>query len=125
MQVEVAEHAELEGGVLRPVRVGFGDCDCVEVMEDEFHGQKTDQEAEGVEEDPLAVDGGELVALLGDVIVEGEDWAGEVEGGVEDVGDVVAEAEVLGVGRGVDSLALGVVGGIDVFLLKCVSFVSW
>ena len=72
----------------------------------------------------MAVDGGELIALLGDVVVEGEDWAGEVEGGVEDVGDVVAEAEVLGVGRGVDSLALGVVGGIDVFLLKCVSFVS-
>jgi hypothetical protein len=72
----------------------------------------------------LAVDGGELIALLGDVVVKGEDWASEVEGGIEDVGDVVAEAEVLGTGRGVDSLALGVVGGIDVLLLKCVSFVS-
>lgn len=64
------------------------------------------------------------MALLGDIVVEGEDWAGEVEGGVEDVGDVVAEAEVLGAGRGVDALALGVVDGIDIFLLKCVSVVS-
>jgi hypothetical protein len=62
------------------------------------------------------------VAVLGDVVVEGEDWAGEVEGCVEDVGDVVAEAEVVGAGRGVDSLALGVAGGIDVLLLKRVSF---
>jgi hypothetical protein len=72
----------------------------------------------------LAGDGGELIALLGDVVVEGEDWAGKVEGGVEDVGDVVAEAEVLRAGRGVNSFTLGVVGGIDVLLLKCVSFVS-
>ena len=33
-----------------------------------------------VEGGALAVDGGELVALLGDVVVEGEDGSGEVEG---------------------------------------------
>ena len=35
------------------------------------------------------------VAGLGDVVVEGEDWAGEVQRGVEGVGEVIAEAVVL------------------------------
>jgi hypothetical protein len=64
------------------------------------------------------------VPLLRDVVVESQDWAGEVEGRVQDVGDVVAEAEVLRAGRGVYALALGEAGGIDVLLLKCVSLVS-
>lgn len=62
--------------------------------------------------------------LLRDVVVEGQDWAGEVEGGVEDVGEVVAEIEVFWFWWCVDSLALGEVGRIDVFLLKCVSMIA-
>lgn len=64
------------------------------------------------------------MALLVDIVVEGEDRACEVQRRVEDVGEVVAEAEVGGRWRSIDSFALGVVGGIEVLLLKCVSFVD-
>ena len=32
VEVEVPEHGELEGGVYGPGWVGFGDCDCVDVV---------------------------------------------------------------------------------------------
>jgi hypothetical protein len=62
---------------------------------------------------------------LGDVVVEGEDGAGEVEGRVEGVGEVVGEGEVGWGRRGVDAFALGEAGGVDIFLLERVSGSVW
>ena len=96
MQVEVAEHTQFEGRVGRPVGVGFTDCDDVDCVQEEFHAEKGKQEADGVEGGSAGCDAGEGVGRLGDVVVEGEDWAGEVQGWVEDVGEICAERGEVG-----------------------------
>lgn len=48
MQVEEAEHAELEWRVVRPVWVAFGDGDSVDVVQDQFHGEEADEESNGI-----------------------------------------------------------------------------
>ena len=63
------------------------------------------------------------MARLEDVVVEGQDRADEVERGVEDVGEVVAEGVVVGiVGAEGDAVAFGVGGWGEIFLLKWISF---
>lgn len=59
--------------------------------------------------------------LLGDVVVKGEDGAGEVKGRVQGVGEVVAEGVVGGFGGDGDAVALGEVGRVELFLLWLVS----
>ena len=59
---------------------------------------------------------------MGDVVVEGEDGADEVEGRVEDVGEVVTEGVVVRVvGAEGDAVAFGVGGWGEIFLLKWIS----
>lgn len=78
VEVEVAEHAELESGISSPIRLGFEDSDGVDIVEDKFHGEKTDEEADAVEGGAGVGDAFRGIFDLGDVVVEGEDWAGEV-----------------------------------------------
>jgi len=54
---------------------------------------------------------------LGDVIVECEDGAGEVERCVERVSDIVAEGVVLRLGGGGDAVAFREIGGVKLLLL--------
>lgn len=82
MEVEVTEHAELEGGVGVPGGGGGADGDGVDVVEEDFHAKEEEEEANCVEEGAVGGQGGRGVAGLGNVVVEGEDWAGEVEGRV-------------------------------------------
>ena len=49
MEVEEGEHGELDGGVGRPVGVGFGDRDDVDGVQEEFHAEEGEEEADGVE----------------------------------------------------------------------------
>lgn len=58
---------------------------------------------------------------MGDVVVEGYDGAGEVEGCVDGVGNVVAEGEMLGCCGDGDAVSLGEVGGVELFLLMSIS----
>lgn len=71
MEIEVANHAELEGCVEVPGRLGFGDGDDVEEVQHYFHGEEGDEEADSVEEGAACGYAGELMALLRDVVVEG------------------------------------------------------
>lgn len=72
MEVEVAEHAELEGRVDLPRRLGFGDGDGVDEVEDEFHSQECNEEAYSVENGSLGFDTLRGVSQLAYVVVEGE-----------------------------------------------------
>ena len=60
---------------------------------------------------------------LSDVVVEGEDGAGEVEGRVDGVGEVGAEGEGVGRGGEGNAVAFGERGGVELFLLGDISFV--
>lgn len=51
MEVEVAEHAELEGGIDVPVGVRLRYSDGVQVVEDEFHAEKAENEANCIGDD--------------------------------------------------------------------------
>ena len=72
MEVEVAEHAELEGCVELPGGLGFGDGDGVDEVEDEFHGEKCDEESYSVEDGSVEFDARRHVPQLGNIVVEGE-----------------------------------------------------
>lgn len=122
MEVEIAQHAELEGGIGLPIGLGFEDSDGVDVVEDQLHGEETDEEADAVEGGAGAGDAPWGILYLGDVVVEGEDGAGEVEGRVEDVSEVVAEGVVLVVGGGCDAVAFGEGGEVELFLFVLISW---
>ena len=62
-------------------------------MEDELHTEEGEEESQAVEECAGAGYGWRCVAQLGNVVVEGQDGPGEIEGGVEHVGEVVAGVE--------------------------------
>lgn len=49
VEVEVAEHAELKGGVCVPGWGGFGDGDGIDEVDHNFHGNETNQETDAVE----------------------------------------------------------------------------
>ena len=49
MEVEEGEHGELDGRVGGPVGVGFGDRDDVDGVQEEFHAEEGEEEADGVE----------------------------------------------------------------------------
>lgn len=71
-EVEVAEHAELGGGVGGPGEgLGFEDGDHVHGVDHEFHGEEADEETQAVEEGAAGGDAGWTVAELRDVVVEG------------------------------------------------------
>ena len=61
------------------------------------------------------------MAQLRDVVVEGEDGAGEVEGRVESVGEVGAEGVDGGFGGDRDAITFGKGGRVELFLLGGVS----
>lgn len=71
VQVEVAEHAELEGRVAVPVGGGGADGDGVDVVEEAFHAEEEEEEAEGVEAGAAEGDAGGGVPGLADVVIEG------------------------------------------------------
>ena len=90
-------------------------------MQHGFHGEEGDQEADAVEGGSGTGDAFGGIAGLGDVIVEGEDGAREVERGVESVGKVVAEAVLVRFGGYVDSISFRQGGGVQLLLLDNVS----
>lgn len=79
MEVEEAEHAELGWRVDGPVWFGFEDGDGVDVVKDKLHAEEHEEKADGVHECALFGDAREDVALLIDIVVEGENWSCEVE----------------------------------------------
>lgn len=121
MQVEIREEGELRGCVVRPIRVSLGDGDAVVEVQDELHAEEGKEEADSVFYSSGLLDGGGGVFELGDVVVEGYDGAGEVEGGVDGVADVVAEGVVFWGGGNGDSIALGEVGRVELLLLGGIS----
>jgi len=121
VEVEVSKHAELERGISFPIGLSFEDSDGVDVVEDKFHGEKANEEADAVEGGAGAGDAFRGVFDLGDIVVEGEDWAGKVEGGVEDVGEVVAEGVVLVAGGCGDAVSFREVGEVELFLFVLIS----
>lgn len=99
MKVKVSKHAQLHRTILAPVGVRVADCDGVKEVLHHFHCQKTDEEAQGVQESPLEVDRSQRMTRLRDVVVECQDWAGKVERGVECVCQIIAESIVSWFGR--------------------------
>lgn len=124
LEIEESEHAELCGCVLRPVRLGVEDGNHVHVVDHEFHRQKDDDEAYSVHCCALRSDAVWAVALLRSPVVEGEDGTGEVERRVHGVSEIVAEGEVLGFRRDGHAVALGEVGGVELFLLEVISLIN-
>lgn len=55
------------------------------------------------------------------VVVESYNGANEVEGGVDGVGEVVAEAVISRGGGGADTVVFREVGGVELFLLELIS----
>lgn len=94
MQVKVAEHAQLKGRVDVPIWIGLGDCDCVEVVQDQLHAEKTQDESDRVRNDARTGYRWKRISQLRDVVVEVDDWASQVERRIENVGEVVAKGEV-------------------------------
>lgn len=121
MQVKVAEHTQLEGRVNVPVWIRFGDCHCVEVVQNQLHAEKTQDESDRVGNDPRTIDRWERVSQLRDVVVEVDDWTSQVEWGVENVSEVVAEGEVCWLRAIGYSISLGEIGRIEIFLLNRIS----
>lgn len=106
VQVEVGQEGDLRGRVRAPFRPRLGDGAHVVVVQDQLHREEGEREAQGVLERARPRERGRLVALLGDVVVKGNDGPREVERGVDGVGEVVAEAVVLGRGRDGDAITL-------------------
>lgn len=90
-------------------------------MEDQLHGQENEEEAQGVFPGAGGLDGRWAVTGLGNVVVEGEDWACEVERSIDCVAYEVAEGEVRGVGGDGDAVSFGEVGGVELLLLGGIS----
>ena len=106
VQVEVAEHAELVRGVDLPGGLRLADGNRVDEMEEEFHAQQTQEEAHAVEKGAIGGNAGGDVTQLMREVVEGDDGSREVEGGVEDVGEVVSEGVVFRLGRYLDAVLI-------------------
>ena len=85
--------------------------------------KEDDGEADRVQRCAFWGDAVWFIAALGDVVVECQDGAGEVEGRVEGVGEVVAEGEVGWFGGDGDAIALGEIGRVELFLLDVISLI--
>lgn len=121
MEVEVRKHAELKWGVCTPVRTCLADSDCVEVVQADFHGEKTDDETNGIESGATLRDRRRGIVELVNVVVEGQNRAGQVQGRVQSVGEVVAEV-VQPRRRGEShTVTFREVGRIKLFLLYFIS----
>lgn len=121
MQVKIAEHAQLEGRIDVPVWIRFGDCHCVKVVQNQLHAEKTQDESDRVGNDSRARDRRERISQLRNVVVEVDDWTGEVERRVKNVSEVVAEGEVCWLRAIRYSISFGQIGRIEVFLLNRIS----
>lgn len=121
VEVEERHDGELLGAVVRPDGVGFGDGDAVVEVQDEFHAEEGEEEADAVFEGARGLDRGGAVFALRDVVVVGDDGADEIERGVDGVGEVVAEVIVSCGGGGADAIVFGEVGGVELFLLELIS----
>lgn len=86
MHAEVGQEAQLDGSVVGPVGVAFGYGDAVVEVQNKLHGQEAEEEADGILGSAGPLDGRRGVFALRDVVVEGDDGAGEIEGGVDGVG---------------------------------------
>lgn len=93
VEVEEGQHAQLAGAVHGPIRGCFGDCHGVDVVQDELHAEKSEEEPEAVKKSSGTGYGWSCVSLLGDVVVEGENGAGEIQRSVEHIGDVIPGVE--------------------------------
>ena len=121
VEVEERHDRELLGTVVRPDGIGFGDGDAVVEVQDEFHAEEGEEEADAVFEGARGLDRRGPVFALRDVVVVGDDRADEVERGVDGVGEVVAEVVVFCRGGGADAIVFGEVGGVELFLLELIS----
>jgi len=74
VQVEIGEEAELGRGVVGPVRVAFGDCHAVVEVQDKFHGEEAEEEADSIFYCSRPFNGRRWVFELGDVVIKGYYW---------------------------------------------------
>ncbi len=91
MEIEIGEEGKLCRGVIRPIRVPFRDRDAVVEVEQKFYGEKTEKEADPVFDCARSFDTCWRVFDLRDVVVEGYDWACEIQGSIDCVGEVVSK----------------------------------
>ena len=106
-EVEESQHAELGRRVDRPVWFGMENGNHVHVMDHDLHGEQDNDKTYGVHFRPLWGDTMCAVALLRNIVIEGDDGAREVEGRIRRVCEVVAKGEVGRLRRRRDSIALG------------------
>jgi len=121
VEIEVTHETELLRCVVRPVRVALGNGNAVVEVQHQFHAEECEEEADSIFGGSRTFDGRGGVLRLRDVVVEGEDWTGEVERGVNGVGEVVAEVVVCSCGGSTDTVVFGEVGRVELFLLRTIS----
>lgn len=93
MQVEEGKHTQLPRGENGPVWVSFGDCYCINIVEDKLHAEQSEATADSVHHDARSSEGRRCVSLLRYVVVECQDRTGQIQWRVEHIGNVVAECE--------------------------------
>ena len=112
VQLEEGQQGNLRGRVRGPVRPRVGDGVGVVEVQHELHGEEHEKAPDAVLDGARELNAGGLVPALRDVVVKGQDRAGQVEGRIDRVGKVVAEG-VGAFGRGgADSVAFGEVGRV-------------
>ena len=105
-QVEEAQHAELCRGIVRPVWFCVEDGYHVHVVDHDLHGQKHNDETNGIHSRALRRDAVRSIAGLRDIVVECKNWPSKIEGRIHRVSKIVAETEVMGLGGNRNAVAL-------------------
>lgn len=124
LQVEETQHTKLGWCVLGPIGSGMEDGDHVHVMNHDFHGEQDNNETNKVEGGSLGSDAVRFVSALSDVVIESNDGPSEVERRVHGIGEVVAERIISRFSGYSDSVPLGEIGRVELFLLDVISHIE-
>jgi hypothetical protein len=100
------------------------DGDHVHVMNHDFHGEQDNNETNKVEGGSLGSDAVRFVSALSDVVIESNDGPSEVERRVHGIGEVVAERIISRFSGYSDSVPLGEIGRVELFLLDVISHIE-
>lgn len=95
LEVEVAQHAELVRGVVRPVRLCLEDGNHICVMDHDLHSEEAKNETDGVDRGTFRRNAVGLESQLAHVVVEGDNGSRKKKGRVRGICKVVAEGEIL------------------------------
>jgi hypothetical protein len=93
-------------------------------MNHDFHGEQDNDEANEVESSSFGGDAVRPVPALSDVIVKSNDGPGKVERRVHGIGEVVTECIVSRFGGYSNSIPLGEIGRVELFLLDVISYIE-